>query len=153
MRTLANILWHIPFCGFLNALFCFLAGSLLVLTVVAAPIGLGLVQYSKFLLMPFSYTMIVNPNMEGRNPLWATYGFILKVLYVPFIGVPLFVLTCLQIVGLCISIIGIPAAIILAKSVRTYLQPVDQVCVPYRVADALEDEKAVARAEQMMKRH
>ena len=115
------------------------------ITVIAAPIGLGLVQYSKFLLLPYSYAMIVKPEGDvPPSPLWKTYSAILKIVYVIFIGIPLFLLTC------C-TIIGIPAAIILAKSVRTYLQPVDKICVPYRVADAIEDDKAVKEAQKFVR--
>ncbi len=152
MRALGNILWHFPFFGFINAAICFLLGSLLVITVIAAPIGLGLVQYSKFLLLPYSYAMIVKPKGDvPPSPLWKTYSAILKIVYVIFIGIPLFLLTCVQIVGLCCTIIGIPAAIILAKSVRTYLQPVDKICVPYRVADVIEDNKAVKEAQKFVR--
>jgi len=42
MRTLGNILWHVPFLGFLSALGTFIIGGLLTITVVGAPIGLGL---------------------------------------------------------------------------------------------------------------
>jgi len=58
MRTLGNILWHVPFLGFLTALVTFLFGGLLVIPVIGAPIGLGLIQFSKFLLAPFSFAMI-----------------------------------------------------------------------------------------------
>ena len=54
MRTLGNILWHIPFLGFLSALGTFLIGGLMVITIIGAPLGLGLIQLSKFLLSPFS---------------------------------------------------------------------------------------------------
>ena len=48
MRTLGNILWHFPFFGFVTALLAFLVGTLLTLLVIPAPIGLGLIQLSKF---------------------------------------------------------------------------------------------------------
>lgn len=37
MGALGNILWHIPFLGFLNALFVFLLGLLLTALVITAP--------------------------------------------------------------------------------------------------------------------
>jgi uncharacterized membrane protein YccF (DUF307 family) len=108
MRTFTNILWHIPFFGFLDALVVFLLGSLLTILVVTAPIDLGLIQYSKFLLAPFSSQMMSN---------WIPFGLIFCIV------------TSFQILGLCISIIGIPMAIILAKSLGTYLNPVHKVCI------------------------
>ena len=66
MRLLGNILWHFPCFGFVTSLFSFLAGILLTVTVVGAPIGLGLIQYAKFALAPYSYSMIdkreLHPN-------------------------------------------------------------------------------------------
>ncbi len=77
MRTLGNILWHIPFLGFLSAFFTFLIGGLLVITVIGAPIGLGLIQLSKFLLTPFSKSMISKSDLNtDQNKLWKTFGII-----------------------------------------------------------------------------
>ena len=138
MRTVANILWHIPFLGFLTALCSFLLGSLLVITIIAAPIGLGLIQYAKFLMAPFSYSMVSKRDLEqSSNPLWTSYSFLIKIIYLPF-GLVLCIFQMLQIVGLCLSIVGIPMAIILAKSLSTYLQPVGKVCVPHTVVDEIE---------------
>ena len=46
MRTLGNIIWNIPFLGFVTAALVFLIGLLFVVTIIAAPIGLGLIQSS-----------------------------------------------------------------------------------------------------------
>lgn len=89
MRTLGNIIWNIPFLGFVTAALVFLIGLLFVVTIIAAPIGLGLIQYSKFLLLPFSYDMVSKSEIDGdanKNILWQTYGFILKAVYVIFLG-------------------------------------------------------------------
>lgn len=66
MRTLANILWHVPFMGFLNALGTFLIGGLFVITLVGAPIGLGLIQLSRFLLTPFSSAMVSKRDLQAK---------------------------------------------------------------------------------------
>ena len=130
MRVIGNILWHFPFLGFLNALFAFLLGGLLTLTVVAAPIGLGLIQYSKFLLLPFSYDMVTVADLGIRqNPIWRVYSAVIMVLYLPF-GLIAFIGGLLQAVGLTLTIIGIPAALVIIKSLPTYLNPVGKKCVP-----------------------
>ena len=64
MKTLGNILWHFPFLEFVNALLTFLLGGLLVITVIGAPIGLGLIQLSKFLLAPFSSSMVNKKDLN-----------------------------------------------------------------------------------------
>jgi len=148
MRTLGNILWHIPFLGFLSALVTFLIGGLLVITVIGAPIGLGLVQLSRFLLSPFSSAMISKKDlMKDQNKLWQTFGLIVRIIYFPF-GLILAIVTIFQIAGLFITIIGIPVALVLARSLGTYFNPVDKVCVPKAVEDELEKRKAKAHVEK-----
>ncbi|WP_439241840.1 YccF domain-containing protein [Lonepinella sp. BR2474] len=150
MRALANVLWHIPFLGFLDALFCFFIGSILTITVVGAPIGLGLIQYSKFLLLPFKYEMIKKSDTDlESNKAWKLYGFLLKIIYVPFIGLPLLLISIIQIIALIFSIIGIPCAIVLAKSLSTIFQPVEKICVPRLVANAIHQHNA----EEQMKKY
>lgn len=129
MRTLANIIWHIPFMGFMSAFFTFLLGLFLVMTIIGAPIGLGLIQLAKFLLTPFSSEMVDKEVLNQRsNLVWEAYSFIVRIIYFPF-GLILAIMTLFQIVGLCISIVGIPLAIILSKSLSTYFNPVNKVCV------------------------
>ena len=132
MRTLANIIWHIPFMGFITAFFTFLVGGILTLTIVAAPIGLGLMQLARFLLTPFSTQMVSRNTLNQRqNLVWKAYGHIISILYFP-IGLILAVITICQIVGLFFSLVGIPVAIVLAKSLGTYFSPVNKVCIPER---------------------
>jgi uncharacterized membrane protein YccF (DUF307 family) len=148
MRTLGNILWHFPFLGFLSALFTFLLGGLLVITVIGAPIGLGLIQLSKFLMAPFSNKMVSGNELnQDQNQLWKSFGFIIRILYFP-IGLFLAVCVIFQIAGLFISIIGIPVALVLAKSLSTYFNPVNKQCVTKAVADELEQRKARAQVNQ-----
>jgi len=142
MRTLGNILWHIPFLGFLTALGTFLIGGLFVITVIGAPIGLGLIQLSKFLLTPFSSAMISKKDLNvDQNKLWQSFSFIVRILYFPF-GLLLAIATIFQIAALFITIIGIPVALVLAKSLGTYFNPVNKTCVPKAVQNELEQRKA-----------
>ena len=142
MKTLGNILWHFPFLGFIDALITFLLGGLLVITVIGAPIGLGLIQLSKFLLAPFSYSMADKKDLNiDQNALWKSFGFIIRILYFPF-GLILAVVIIFQVAGLFVSIVGIPIAIVLAKSLSTFFNPVNKKCVPVAVADELQKQKA-----------
>jgi uncharacterized membrane protein YccF (DUF307 family) len=137
MRTLGNILWHFPFFGFVNALTTFLVGLLLVITVVGSPLGLGLIQLSKFLLTPFSSAMVDKKELDTKeNELWKIFGIFVRIIYFPF-GLVLSVVTIVQIAGLFVSIIGIPVALVLAKSLGTYFNPVNKKCVPQEVADEI----------------
>lgn len=141
MRTLGNILWYFPFFGFINAIMFFLLGTLLVLTVFAAPLGLGLIEYSKFLFAPFSWSMVSEDDLNVEvNPVWEAYSAIIMILWIP-LGIIFSLITIAQIVGLAVSIAGIPVAIVLAKSLRTIFNPVGMVCVPAVVAHEVQRRK------------
>ena len=148
MRFLGNILWHFPFFGFLTALGTFLVGGLLLMTVIGAPIGLGLIELSKFLLAPFSKSMIDKKELQvDQNKLWESFGLIIRIIYFPF-GLFLAALTIVQIALLFITIVGIPMAIILAKSLNTFFNPVNKKSVPRSVENELNSRKAKAEVEK-----
>lgn len=143
MRMLGNIIWHFPFFGFLTALFTFLLGLIFTLLVVSAPLGLGLIQYSKFLLAPYSYAMVSESDLNTNvNPLWKAFSTVIMILYLP-IGILVSLVAVLQIACLFFSIIGIPVAIPLARTLGVLLNPVGKVCVPIAVSAAMQ-----ARREQ-----
>ncbi len=144
MRVLGNILWHFPFLGFLSALVAFLFGLLLTLLVIPAPIGLGLMQLSKFMLAPFSYSMSSKKDLNVRqNKYWKLYATIIMILYLP-LGCIMAIITAIQTGLLFLTIVGIPVALVLAKALGTYFNPVGKVCVPRQVAEAIERQKGEA---------
>lgn len=148
MKTIGNILWHFPFFGFLTAAFTWLFGLLLTITVVAAPIGLGLMEYGKLLFWPFGNAMISKTQLEGeQNKAWKTYSLIVTIIYFPF-GLFLTVCAVLQVFALCITIVGIPAAMVVAKSLTTYLNPVNKQCVHSAVVAELDRRKAQTQVEK-----
>lgn len=132
MRTLGNILWHFPFFGFISAFVFFLIGIILTATVVAAPIGLGIIAYSKFLLAPFSHDMAEQLNKTEQSVFWQNYSFIIRVLYFP-VGVILSICMIPFIIIFSMTIIGIPRAIVMAKSLGTIFNPVNKICVHHTV--------------------
>ncbi|MDD3775855.1 MAG: YccF domain-containing protein [Sulfurovaceae bacterium] len=142
MRLLGNILWHIPFLGFIDAIIVYLFGLLLTITVVAAPIGLGLMEYGKFLFAPFSYSMISKSDLNiDQNPLWQGYSFIIMLIYLPF-GLFMAIVGIFQAIGLALTIVGIPVALVVAKSLTTYLNPVNKKCVPVSVVEEIDRKRA-----------
>ncbi|MDR2127177.1 MAG: YccF domain-containing protein [Prevotellaceae bacterium] len=152
MRTLGNIIWHIPLCGFLLAAIIFLFGTLLVLTVIASPIGLGLIQLSKFLLSPYSHSMISKNTMHvEQNQAWEIYGYIIRIIYFPF-GLLLAAVMIMEIVFLTVIIIGIPIAIVLAKALGTCFNPVNKVCVHRTVKDEIQRRKAQEYLDRKMEK-
>jgi uncharacterized membrane protein YccF (DUF307 family) len=144
MRTLGNILWHFPFFGFLTAAFYWLLGLLLTILVLPAPIGLGLMEFGKFLLAPFGRAMVSKAELKvEQNAAWQSYSTIVMILYIPF-GLVFVVLNAIQVFAFCLTIIGIPVALVIAKSLGTVLNPVNKICVSAAVADELERRRASA---------
>ena len=144
MRTLGNILWHFPFFGFLTAAFYWLLGLLLTLLVVTAPIGLGLMEFGRFLLAPFGNEMVSKSSLRvEQNVLWQAYSTVVMILYLPF-GVVFVILSAIQVFALCLSIVGIPVALVIAKSLGTVLNPVNKICVPSAVAEEVARRNASA---------
>ncbi len=144
MRTLGNILWHFPFFGFLTAAFYWLLGLLLTLLVVTAPIGLGLMEFGRFLLAPFGNEMVSKSSLRvEQNVLWQAYSTVVMILYLPF-GIVFVILSAIQVFALCLSIVGIPVALVIAKSLGTVLNPVNKVCVPSAVAEEVARRNASA---------
>ncbi|MFW6046790.1 MAG: YccF domain-containing protein [Candidatus Woesearchaeota archaeon] len=149
MRTLGNILWHFPFFGFLSALSTFLVGGLLFITLVGTPIGLGLIQLAKFFLAPFTHEMVSKKDAQIKeNKLWKNYGIIIRIIYFPF-GLILALITIIQIAGLFVSLIGIPVALVLAKSLRTYFNPVGKICIHRDVSLEIRARKAKEKADKL----
>jgi len=142
MKTLGNILWHIPFLGFVNAIVVYLLGLLLTATVVAAPIGLGLMEYGKFLFAPFGRAMVSKSELDVKqNKYWKAYSTIIMILWIPF-GLFLCIIAIFQIAGLFVTLVGIPMALVIAKSLGTYFNPVSKKCVPQAVYEEIEKKKA-----------
>jgi uncharacterized membrane protein YccF (DUF307 family) len=150
MKALGNILWYFPFFGFVNAILVYLLGIILTATVIAAPIGLGLMEFGKFLFSPFGHAMVSKSDLNvEQNKSWKAYSMIVMVLYFPF-GLFLAIVAAIQVLALCISIVGIPVALVVAKSLGTYLNPVNKKCVHSAVAQELEKRKAQAEVSRQL---
>ena len=135
-------MWHIPFMGFVSAIIVYLFGALLVVSVIAAPIGLGLMEFGKFLFAPFGKAMVSQSELKSeQNSAWKTYSTIVSIIYFP-IGLIFVFMGIFQVVGLTFTIVGIPVALVIAKSLGTYLNPVNKKCVPVSVRDELDKRKA-----------
>jgi uncharacterized membrane protein YccF (DUF307 family) len=129
MRILGNILWLFLFGGLFTAMLTWLLGGILTLTVVASPLGLGLMKYGKFLFWPFGNSMVSKSDLKiKQNIVWKSYAGLMSILYFPF-GLVLVVIAVFQIIACFVSIIQIPVALVLAKSLSTFFNPVNKKCV------------------------
>lgn len=150
MKTLGNILWHVPFLGFLSAIMAYLLGVLLTATVVAAPIGLGLMELGKFLFAPFGHALVSRSDLKvEQNKSWKAYSTVIMILYLPF-GAVLALLAIFQVAFLFLSIIGIPVALVVAKSLGTFFNPVNKKCVHSAVVGEIERRAGQAEVEKYL---
>jgi uncharacterized membrane protein YccF (DUF307 family) len=108
-----------------------------------------MIQHSKFLLTPFSKRMISDSEIKKeKSTLWKIMGVVAFILYLPF-GILTSLVTIAQIFLLFITIIGIPVALVLAKSLSTYFNPIGKICVDSEFADELLKQKAKDRISKM----
>ena len=150
MKAFGNILWHFPFFGFMTALSNFILGGILTITIIGSPLGLGLVQLAKFQLTPFSKQMVDESLIGKTKPLPLNIlRVIVFIIYLPF-GISLAIVTLIQICFLFISILGIPAAIVLSKSLSTYFNPIGKVCIDSDIVVELNQAKAKVKAEEIL---
>lgn len=150
MKTLGNIIWHIPFLGFMSAIGVALVGLIMTITVVGAPIGVGLFEFSKFLLSPFGHSMVSKSDLNiEQNKAWKAYSTVIMILYFPF-GLFLCCVAIVQIVLMFVTIVGIPPALVVAKSLGTYLNPVNKKCVSSAVTDEMERRKGQKDVEKYL---
>ena len=138
MQILGNIIWFLML-GWILAIATYVIGLILTLLVITAPIGLGLMEYGKFLFLPFTHYMVKKDSFDNKS---MTAYKMLGIVYILVFGIWLFISGIFAIIGYFVSIIGIPCAILLAKSLGTLFNPVGKVCVTKDIAD-----------EMMIKRH
>ncbi len=153
MKTLLNIIWHFPFLGFLHAFWYALVGLFFCCTVILLPLGLGYLNFARYLLSPFSSAMIAKDDLykltgKKRNSATAAYSLVIRILYFPF-GLLAAVSAILMIALQFVSIIGIPCAMVWARGLSTIFNPVGKVRVSKTVADEIERLKAQAELGQL----
>mgnify|MGYP003301856352 CR=1 FL=1 len=116
MKFIGNILWLI-LGGLLVAIYYWLIGLLICITIIGIPFGVQLIKIGNFALWPFGHEIQSGPNDSGclsilMNVIWILVGGIeIAVLHLGF-G-----LIC------CITIVGIPFGIQHFKMALLALMP------------------------------
>ena len=93
MRILGNIIWFFM-AGWILAILTYLSGLILTILVVTAPVGLGLMEYGKFLFLPFTHDMVRKKKgsvIDAVHMTYQTYANIVKVIYIIVFGIWLFI--------------------------------------------------------------
>lgn len=146
MRAFLNIIWYFPYLGFLSAFFVALYGLIISCTVVGLPIGLGLFQIAKYLLLPHSRALVSKKEVrklqnKEQNQIWQIFSTIISILYIPFIGLPLSILYILYAVGCFATILGIPNGLVIMRMIPAIFNPIGKICVPRSVAEHMQNIK------------
>ena len=122
MKLLGNIIWAL-FGGLFIALYYFVVGLLLCLTVVGIPFGLQLMKMAGFALWPFGHEVQAGPQDSGclsvcMNILWIIFGGIEIALTHLGLGVVF-----------CVTIIGIPFGLQHFKMALLALVPFGKIII------------------------
>ncbi|MDR2915358.1 MAG: hypothetical protein LBV74_11090 [Tannerella sp.] len=145
MKVFLNILWHIPFGGFITAIFMALTGLFFCLTIVFIPVGLGFFQISKFLFWPHGNAMVNKAdlgllNEREQSQFWKVWCIINRILYfIP--GLCTVISATLLAFGEFISLIGIPCGLVWIKVLGAIFNPCNKICVPESVAMEIDKAK------------
>lgn len=142
MRTLGNIIWHIPYLGFLWALIYAIVGLFWCITIIGIPLGLGLLQISLFMLAPFNKRLVARKDLEmitgeTQGNVIKGWFLIVRILYFPF-GLLAAISAILSICIEFVTIVGIPCALVYSKALGAIFNPVNKRCVPISVAEEIE---------------
>jgi uncharacterized membrane protein YccF (DUF307 family) len=101
MNLLGNLIWLL-FGGLVMALEYFVAGLLLMLTIIGIPFGLQAMKLGLFALMPFAFKVVPSPQSGG------CLNTLFNVIWIVFFGIWIALSHLFWGILLSITIIGIP---------------------------------------------
>lgn len=125
MTLLGNMLWFI-LAGWWSSLYYTACGVLCCITIIGIPIGKAMFQYAKLMAAPFGKVIVKETDLKGIENVSGIRRFggtIANILWLP-VGIITFLGNIGLMIACTISIVGIPAAIVLAKSCKFLLWPV-----------------------------
>lgn len=101
MKTLGNIIWLI-FGGFMIAIEYFIAGFIMLLTIIGIPFGLQVFKLGRLAMWPFGSNIVYNENSPG------CLNSLLNIIWIIVGGFWIALSHLLWGILLCLTIIGIP---------------------------------------------
>lgn len=125
MALLGNIVWFV-LGGWWNFLVYAAFGLLFCMTIIGIPIGKALFQYAKLMVLPFGKVIVKETELKGKENVATVRrvgGMIANILWLPF-GIGTFIANLGLMIVCAISIVGIPAAVVIARSCKFLLWPV-----------------------------
>ena len=101
MKTLGNIIWLL-FGGFMIALEYFIAGFLLLVTIIGIPFGLQAFKLGIMAIWPFGSKVVQRETGSG------CINLIMNIIWIIIGGLPIMLTHLCWGILLCITIVGIP---------------------------------------------
>ncbi|MBK5721932.1 YccF domain-containing protein, partial [Dysgonomonas sp. Marseille-P4677] len=101
MKTIGNIIW-VLFGGFMIALEYFIAGFLLMITVVGIPFGIQSFKLGILALWPFGSKVVADEQS------WGCLSFVMNIIWIIIGGFWIALTHLFWGIVFCITIIGIP---------------------------------------------
>ena len=130
IQLILNVLW-IVFGGLLMALGWFLAGVLMVLTIVGIPWARAAFTIARYALLPFGYDAVPRVWVTGREDIGSgPLGVIGNIIWLVLAGWWLAVGHLAAALALAVTIIGIPFAWAHVKLAALALWPIGRTIVP-----------------------
>ena len=142
MSLLGNIIWFV-LGGWWNFLLFALLGGIFCITIIGIPIGKALFQYAKLMALPFGKVIMKETDIKGKENVSVVRrlgGTIANIIWFP-IGAIGFLLSIAEIIACAITIIGIPVAIVIARSCTFLLWPVGAKVVTQEQAETIRIER------------
>ena len=134
MRTIGNLLWFI-LGGFFMGLGWWLAGLLMLISIVGIPWARACFVFGTFCFFPFGNEAIDRKELTGKDDLGTgALGFVGNVVWFVFGGWWLALGHVLSAVTNFVTIIGIPFGIQHLKLAACALAPIGKTVVPREVA-------------------
>lgn len=146
MRLLGNIIWFI-LGGWWNFLVYAFLGVLFCITIIGIPIGKSMFQYAKLMALPFGKVIMKETEIKGKENVAAVRrvgGLIANIIWLPF-GIVTFIANIGLMIASAITIIGIPVAIVIAKSCTFLLWPVGAKVITKEEAETIRMERSMMK--------
>ena len=135
--ALLNLIWFI-FGGEIVALLWLVLAGVFSVTIVGIPIGKACLQFAKLSAFPFGKEIIRETELKGEDNVSKARkigGLVLNIVWFP-IGLALAVIYVVMAVVSFITIVGIPAGVVQAKTAKFVLFPIGAKCVSKKQAYA-----------------
>ena len=130
IRLVLNVLW-IVFGGFLMALAWFLAGLLMLITIVGIPWARAAFNIARYTLLPFGYEAVPREWVTGREDVGSgPLGVIGNIIWLVLAGWWLAVGHLTAALAWAVTIVGIPFAWAHVKLAALALWPIGRTIVP-----------------------